>query len=187
LFDLVLGLPALVEFSKQVHVHTLRYEDLVRERQRVMDSVLAYLDVRPMELDLAFDASAACLPFGDRAILETNAIHANSVGCYRAVLSSSEIAAVLSSVGPGAFSELGYEVEFEEAAQAADYTILKDSEVKRAIASRLLEERWRRTLGLEERRKEVGLEALEADNQSKDELIHRLETEVQNLRAIPEN
>ncbi|MGY4174875.1 hypothetical protein ACVIHH_000166 [Bradyrhizobium sp. USDA 4518] len=121
LSDLVLGLPRLAAQRTRPHTQLVRYELLVAHPDEEVRRLLTGLGCDP-----AANASAGfgqvdylrASRFGDRKILERNAVDQSSVDVWQSQLSIEEMQTVTDLVGTELLAELGYEAELLRAQQA---------------------------------------------------------------------
>ncbi|MGY4174936.1 hypothetical protein ACVIHH_000227 [Bradyrhizobium sp. USDA 4518] len=121
LADLVLGLPRLAAHRARPRTQLVRYELLVTHPDE---------EIRRLLSGLGCDSAAApsasmgqvdylrCSSFGDRKILERNAVDQSSVKTWQSQLSVEEMQTVTDLVGTKLLTELGYEGELLLAQQA---------------------------------------------------------------------
>jgi len=121
LADLVLGLPKLAAHRTRPQTQVVQYELLVAHPDEEIRRLLRGLGCDPGAVAPAAMPQADYLrssSFGDRKILERNAVDQNSVQTWRSQLSVEEMQTVTDLVGSELLVELGYEQELMHAQQA---------------------------------------------------------------------
>ncbi|KRP93718.1 Nodulation protein NoeE [Bradyrhizobium pachyrhizi] len=121
LADLVLGLPRLAAHRTRPRTQLIKYELLVAHPDQEIRRLLVALGC-----DSAVAASAGMKQadylrssrFGDRKILERNAVDESSVKAWQSQLSAEEMQTVTDLIGAELLIELGYEQELLHAQQA---------------------------------------------------------------------
>ncbi|MGY3533353.1 hypothetical protein ACVILK_003062 [Bradyrhizobium embrapense] len=119
--DLVLGLPMLAAHRSRPRTQLVRYELLVTHPDEELRRLLSGLDCDPAATAAASIEQVDYLrssSFGDRKILERNAVDQNSVKTWQSQLSIEEMQTVTDLVGTRLLTELGYEAELLQAQQA---------------------------------------------------------------------
>ncbi|MCP1835179.1 hypothetical protein J2R76_003515 [Bradyrhizobium sp. USDA 4532] len=121
LADLVLGLPMLAAHRARPRTQLVRYELLVTHPDEEIRRLLSGLDCDPAAAAAASMGQVDYLrssSFGDRKILERNAVDQSSVKTWQSQLSIEEMQTVTDLVGTRLLTELGYEAELLQAQQA---------------------------------------------------------------------
>ncbi|WGD50890.1 sulfotransferase [Bradyrhizobium sp. CB1650] len=121
LADLVLGLPKLAAQRTRPHTQFVQYELLVAHPDEEIRRLLKGLGCDPAAVASAEMRQADYLrssSFGDRKILERNAVDQSSVDAWQSQLSVEEMQTVTDIVGAELLLELGYEQELAHAQQA---------------------------------------------------------------------
>ncbi|WP_311974300.1 nodulation protein NoeE [Bradyrhizobium glycinis] len=121
LADLVLGLPKLAAHRTRPHTRFVQYERLVAYPDEEIRHLLTGLGCDPAAVALARMRQADYLrssSFGDRKILERNAVDQSSVKAWQSQLSVEEMQTVTDLVGAELLLELGYEQELLHAQRA---------------------------------------------------------------------
>lgn len=144
IFDFVLGLPALLRFSKTHRVFSLRYEDLVARPSSVLRDVFDNLKLDPAGVQDPLDRIT--LPeqpwrFGDQKIFGTTAVHQNSVDVFSEALRPEQIGTIASALGPTLFRDLGYADVWHSVEALTGGPVPDRSAEIRAAAARQLEAR----------------------------------------------
>ncbi|WP_283807107.1 sulfotransferase [Bradyrhizobium sp. Ghvi] len=121
LADLVLGLPKLAAHRARPQTQFVQYELLVAHPDEEIRRLLTGLGCDPAAVASAGMGQADYLrssSFGDRKILERNAVDQSSVNAWQSQLSVEEMQTVTDLVGTELLLELGYEQELLHARQA---------------------------------------------------------------------
>ncbi|WP_271606690.1 sulfotransferase family protein [Bradyrhizobium sp. CCBAU 11434] len=121
LADLVLGLPKLAAHRSRPQTQFVRYELLVAHPDEEIRRLLKGLGCDPAAVASAGMRQADYLrssSFGDRNILERNAVDESSVKSWQSQLSVEEMQTVTDLVGAELLLELGYEQELLRAQKA---------------------------------------------------------------------
>ncbi|WP_456817199.1 nodulation protein NoeE [Bradyrhizobium sp. USDA 4520] len=119
--DLVLGLPRLAAHRTRPRTQLVRYELLVTQPDEEIRRLLSGLGCDPAAAASASMGQVDYLrssSFGDRKILERNAVDQSSVKTWQSQLSIEEMQTVTDLVGTELLKELGYEAELLHAQQA---------------------------------------------------------------------
>ncbi|MGY2843964.1 MULTISPECIES: nodulation protein NoeE [unclassified Bradyrhizobium] len=121
LADLVLGLPRLAAHRARPRTQLIKYEPLVARPDQEVRRLLVALGCDPAVAASAGMEQADYLrssSFGDRKILERNAVDESSVKAWQSQLSAEEMQTVTDLIGVELLIELGYEQELLHAQQA---------------------------------------------------------------------
>ncbi|RXH38261.1 NoeE-like protein [Bradyrhizobium zhanjiangense] len=121
LADLVLGLPKLAAHRTRPQTQLVQYELLVTNPDEETGRLLTGLGCDPAVVESSGMRQADYLrssSFGDRKILERNAVDQSSVKAWQSQLSVEEMQTVTDLVGAELLLELGYEQELLHAQQA---------------------------------------------------------------------
>ncbi|UWU75613.1 sulfotransferase [Bradyrhizobium huanghuaihaiense] len=121
LADLALGLPKLAAHRTRPHTQFVQYERLVAYPDEEIRRLLTGLGCDPAAVASAEMRQADYLrssSFGDRKILERDAVDQSSVKAWQSQLSVEEMQTVTDLVGAELLLELGYEQELVHARQA---------------------------------------------------------------------
>ncbi|MCA1471054.1 sulfotransferase [Bradyrhizobium sp. IC3195] len=121
LADLVLGLPKLAAHRTRPRTQFVQYELFVAHPDEEIRRLLTGLGCDPAAVASAGMRQADYLrssSFGDRKILERNAVDKSSVKAWQSQLSAEEMQTVTDLVGAELLLELGYEQELVHAKQA---------------------------------------------------------------------
>ncbi|MDA9476802.1 NoeE-like protein [Bradyrhizobium sp. CCBAU 65884] len=121
LADLALGLPTLAAHRTRPRTHFAKYELLVAYPDEEIRRLLTGLGCDPAAVASAGMRQADYLQsssFGDRKILQRNAVDQSSVNAWQSQLSVEEMQTVTDLVGVELLVDLGYEQELLHAQQA---------------------------------------------------------------------
>ena len=145
--DLVLGLRRLRDLSKRVpsSVCELKYEELVVTPEECLHELQVFLGV-PTEAVAEIGAAVGALrhgKLGDRKILDTQHVHAKSVGLGLKQLSKADLQTIYDAIGPALLDELGYGERSDDLRQLGVVDPSDDVVAQRVRrAEEALEDRW---------------------------------------------
>lgn len=129
LFDYILGFKRLLEFEAGSSTLRVYYENLVANPQAEMARIFDYLELPQHSISEQIAPlllSHAASAFGDKKILESTAVHTQSIDSYKRIFSKQEVAILINALGEETFKRLGYATQYANA--CAEFEIMPDNE-----------------------------------------------------------
>jgi hypothetical protein len=126
-FDNTISHSLLISYfgRKQETQYIIRYEDLVASPRREIEQLCAFLKIEMEESMLDFSRNEKLMQshskstMGDKNILGTTSVHAQSIGRWREALSRDDLRRILEVLSRDIFDQLGYADEYDEAVRLA--------------------------------------------------------------------
>ncbi len=116
--DYVFGFRKLADLVFLDGAIIVQYEALVSNPTVTMDGIYKYLGVDPVQITNETKLDVGHLnegSLGDKKILQTTNLHANSVARWRDCFSPEEVSVLLNALGRKTFYDLGYAKDYETA------------------------------------------------------------------------